>query len=148
MTHQELMKVALAEAEIAVREGNAPFGCVVVDASGNVVLREHDRVKELMDPTAHGEINAIRKLCKQLNSLSLQGYAFYTSSEPCPSCMAGMIKAKVSNVFYGAKTEVTASLPISAEFIASKSLKYPIKVTGGVLGEEPLEQREKLLSLE
>src|SRR5215216_2478304 len=104
MDDPEIMKVALEEAEIAVSEGNAPFACVVVDGEGNIVLREHDRVKELMDPTAHGEVNAIRKLCKQLSTLSLKDYTFYTTSEPCPTCLTSMIKAKVATVYYGAKT--------------------------------------------
>lgn len=143
--HEEIMKLALDEAELAVEEGNAPFGCVVVDQEGKVVLREHDRVAELMDPTAHGEINAIRALCKSRNTLSLRDLTFYTTSEPCPSCMAGMIKAKVPAVYYGAKTESTASLPLSAEFMAEKSLKYPIRVTGGILADAALAQRTRLL---
>ena len=146
MTHEEIMKQALEEAESAVREGNAPFACIVVDGEGNVVTKDHDRVKEVMDPTAHGEVNAIRSLCTQLNSLSLNGYTFYTTSEPCPTCMTAMIKAKVPAVYYGAKTEETASLPIPAEFIASKSLKSPISVTGGILADEALEQRNRLLA--
>lgn len=146
MNHEDIMKLALEEAELAVHEGNAPFACIVVDKEGNVALKEHDRVKELMDPTAHGEVNAIRSLCKQLNSLSLREYTFYTSSEPCPTCMTAMIKAKVATVYFGAKTEATASLPIAAEFIASKSLKSPISVTGGILAEEALEQRNRLLA--
>lgn len=144
--HEDIVRTVLEEVEIAVKDGNAPFACVVIDKTGNTVLREHDRVKEVMDPTAHGEINAIRKLCKQLNTVSLNDYTFYTSSEPCPHCMAGMIKAKVPAVFYGAKTETDASLPIPAELIESKSLKYPIKVTGGILEKEVLKQRERLLS--
>jgi tRNA(Arg) A34 adenosine deaminase TadA len=145
MNNEEIMKVALEEAKIAVSEGNAPFACVVVDSEGSIILREHDRVKELTDPTAHGEVNAIRKMCKQLNTLSLKDYIFYTTSEPCPTCLTSMIKAKVSAVYYGAKTEESASLPISAEFLASKSLKYPITVTGGILADEALEQRKRLL---
>lgn len=144
MQHEEYIELALKEAELAYREGNAPFGCIVTDQQGNVVLHEHDRVKEYMDPTAHGEINAIRKLCKQLNTLSLNNFTFYTSSEPCPSCMAGMIKAKVPAVFFGAKTESNASLPLSAEFIASKSLKNPITVTGEILADKALRQRTEL----
>ena len=147
MTREDIMKLALEEAELAVREGNAPFACVVVDEEGNVATKNHDRVKELMDPTAHGEVNAIRMLCKRLNSLSLKGYTFYTTSEPCPTCMTAMIKAKVPTVYYGAKTEQTASLPIPSEFIASKSLKFPISVTGGILAEEALEQRNRLLDM-
>lgn len=144
MTHEDIMRLALEEAELAVREGNAPFACIVADKEGSVAAKDHDRVKELMDPTAHGEVNAIRSLCKQRNSLSLKDYTFYTTSEPCPTCMTAMIKAKVPTVYYGAKTEETASLPIPAEFIASKSLKSPIFVTGGILGEEALRQRNRL----
>ncbi len=145
MKHEDIMRLALEEAELAVREGNAPFACVVLDKDGIVAIKDHDRVKERTDPTAHGEMNAIRVLCKQLNSLSLKGYSFYTTSEPCPTCMTAMIKTEVSAIYYGAKTEETASLPISAEFIASKSLKYPISVTGGLLAEDALQQRIRLL---
>lgn len=144
--HEDIMKLALEEAELAVREGNAPFACIIVDKEGSVVAKDHDRVKELMDPTAHGEVNAIRTLCRQLNTLSLRDYTFYTTSEPCPTCMTAMIKAKVPTIYYGAKTEESASLPIPAEFIASKSLKSPISVTGSILAEEALEQRSRLLA--
>lgn len=61
--------------------------------------------------------------------------------------MTCMIKAKAAQVYYyGAKTEATASLPIPAEEIAAKSQKYPITVTGGILAEECLEQRNRLLA--
>jgi tRNA(adenine34) deaminase len=146
MNLESIMKTALKEAELAVQEGNAPFACVVLDLDGNIVLQEHDRVNELTDPTAHGEVNAVRRLCKKLNTLSLRDYTFVTTSEPCPTCMTCMIKAKVAKVFYGAKTEATASLPIPAEEIAAKSTKYPITVTGGILADECLEQRTRLLS--
>lgn len=139
------MKIALKEAGLAVKEGNAPFACIVVGQRGDVVLREHDRVNEYTDPTAHGEVNAIRILCKRLNTLSLRDYVFITTSEPCPTCMTAMIKVKVARVFYGAKTEPTSSLPIPAEEIAAKSKKYPIAVQGGILAEECLEQRNRLL---
>lgn len=134
----------MQEAELATKVGNAPFGCIVIDQEGKVILKEHDRVREYMDPTAHGEINAIRILCQKLRTLSLSEYVFVTSSEPCPSCMAGMIKARVEKVYYGAKTEPSASLPIPAEAIAEQSQKYPIKVIGGILTDECLAQRNQL----
>ena len=66
MTHEEYMREAMAEADLAVAEGNVPFGVVVVDnTTGTIICREHDRVRELMDPTAHGEVNAVRKLCRK-----------------------------------------------------------------------------------
>lgn len=144
MNHEEIMKRAMEEAELAVSEGNAPFACVVVDNEGNIVLKEHDRVKELTDPLAHGEVNAIRKLCRDRNTLSLSDLTFYTTSEPCPTCMSSMIRAKVSQVFYGAKTEANATLPIPAEYLAEHS-KRPIGITSGIMANECLEQRTQLL---
>jgi guanine deaminase len=142
---QALMKIALEEAELSVKEGNGPFAVVVVNPSGEVVWKDHDRQNELTDPTAHGEINAIRYLCKKLGTKSLKGYTFITTSEPCPTCLTGMIKAQVSTNYYGAKTEANASLPISAEYLASYSKKYPIMVVGGILEKEATAQRARLL---
>lgn len=148
MQPEDYMRMALKEAEISVKKGQGPFAVVIIDPSGNVVWKDHDRQKELMDPTAHAEINAIRHLCKKLNTLSLKGYTFYTTSEPCPTCLTGMIKAQVGTNYYGAKTEKTASLPLSAEHLASLSQKYPIKIIGGILAKECLSQREEFLNLE
>ncbi|EKD68244.1 MAG: Cytidine/deoxycytidylate deaminase, zinc-binding region [uncultured bacterium] len=145
MTHEDFMKLAIEEAEKSVREGNGPFGVVVVNEQGIVAHKDHDRQNELCDPTAHGEINAIRFLCPKLKSLSLKGYTFYTTSEPCPTCLTGMIKSKVSFAVFGAKTEASASLPISAAEIASRSKKYPIEVIGGILEADCLRQRERFL---
>ena len=145
LNHEKYISLAMEEAEMAVRDGNAPFGVVVVDKEGNIVGRDHDRVKEFMDPTAHGEINIIRKLCKVLNTLNLRDYVFYTTSEPCPTCLTGCIKAKVAQIYYGADTETSASLPIKASELAQRSLKYPINVVGGIMATECLEQRNNLM---
>lgn len=147
LSHEEIMKLAIQEAEVSVKEGQGPFAVIVVDSTGSIVWKDHDRQKQYTDPTAHGEVNAIRHLCKKLNTMSLRGYSFYTTSEPCPTCLTSMIKAQVSYNYYGAKTESTASLPLSAEFIASFAKKYPIKVTGGILEKECHEQRRRLLAL-
>jgi len=144
MTHEDYIREAMKEADKAVVDGNAPFGVVVVDnESGEIISRDHDRVNEYCDPTAHGEINAIRSLCKELETLSLKHTTFYTTSEPCPTCLTAMIKAKVRENFYGAETETTASLPLKAIDLAKYSTKHPIKVNGGVLAAECLAQRSK-----
>ena len=139
------MALAMEEAELSVSKGSFPFAVVVVNELGEVVWKDHDRVEELNDPGAHGEVNAIRSLCAKFGTLSLEKFTFYTTSEPCPTCLTYCIKAKVGSIFYGAKTEKIASLPIPAEEIASRSKKYPIEVTGGILEEECLAQRERLL---
>ena len=144
MTPEKYIKIAMEEAQKAVDEGNRPFGVVVVDPSGELVWQDHDRVKELTDPTAHGEINAIRTLCKTLDTLSLKDYTFYTTSEPCPTCLTSCIKAQVSKIYYGADMEKIASLPLKAAKLAKQSKKHPIEIEGGILSKECLEQRKKL----
>lgn len=144
-TQEEFMRLAIEEAELSVKDDNSPFAVVVVDQHGDVIWKDHDRQNELIDPTAHGEINAIRYLCKKLGTKSLRGFSFYTTSEPCPTCLTAMIKAQVSYNYFGAPTEPSASLPLKAEWLASFSKKYPIIVKGGILEKECVEQRNKLL---
>jgi tRNA(Arg) A34 adenosine deaminase TadA len=142
MTNEDYMKEAMSEADLSVTSGSYPFGCVVVDKVGKIVWQDHDRVEELQDPTAHGEVNAVRHLCKELQTLNLSEYIFYTTSEPCPTCLTTLVKARVQKMYYGAETESTASLPIKATYLASYAKKYPIEVIGGIMVHECLEQRD------
>ncbi|MDO8609759.1 MAG: nucleoside deaminase, partial [bacterium] len=138
------IKQAIEVAAKAVKNGYHPFACIVIDPSGKVVWKDHNKVKKTFDPTSHGEINAVRHLCKKLKTLSLKGYVFYTTSEPCPMCFTVMNNAQVSAVYFGASFHPTQFLPISAKKLAKYAKKYPIKVTGGILKDECLRQREKL----
>lgn len=97
-----------------------------------------------MDPTAHAEVNAIRVLCRRFKTLSLKNFIFYTTTEPCPICFAAMNNAQISTVYFGAYAHHTQFLPLSAKKLAKYAKKYPIKVYGGILEKECLEQREKL----
>jgi tRNA(Arg) A34 adenosine deaminase TadA len=94
-------RLAMAQAELAVRSGNAPFGAVIVDTLGDVVAAEHNRVQETFDPSAHAEINAIRVACRRMRMPTLEGYRLYVDKEPCPMCLVCAIEAKLSAVYYG-----------------------------------------------
>lgn len=144
MTHEDYMREAIKEAGLAAADGNGPFGTVVVDGrTGDIICREHDRVTEYSDPTAHGDLLAVQQLCREHKTLSLSHAIFYATSEPCPTCMTALIKAKVPKIYYGADIETTASLPIRAEALAAQSKKHPIEVVGGILAEECLAQRNE-----
>lgn len=142
--HELLIKKAISVAETAAKKGHHPFAVVVIDENGKIVWKDHNKVKHNMDPTAHGEINAVRHLCKKFKILSLKGYIFYSTTEPCPMCFTVMNNAQVSAVYYGAPHHPTQFLPLSAKQLARYAKKYPIKVVGGILEKECLEQREKL----
>lgn len=83
------------------KNDGGPFGAVIIDASGNVVAIEHNRVLALHDPTAHAEVEAIRSACKTLGTHDLSGCILYTSCEPCPMCLSAAIWANIKTIYYG-----------------------------------------------
>lgn len=96
------LRMAMDEALEGIRSGHGgPFGCVITK-DGEVIDRGHNRVMADMDPTAHGEITAIRNACRALGTIDLSGCVLYTSSEPCPMCKAAISWAKVGRVVYAA----------------------------------------------
>ncbi len=76
-----------------------PFGCAIVK-DNKIIATGHNTVVQSKDPTAHAEINAIRKACKELDTHSLEGCVLYTSAEPCPMCLSAIIWANIKEVYY------------------------------------------------
>jgi tRNA(Arg) A34 adenosine deaminase TadA len=99
---EEFLRMAVKEAMDGIRAGHGgPFGCVIVK-DGKVIDSGHNRVLVDHDPTAHGEITAIRNACRAFRTVDLSGCTLYTSSEPCPMCKAAICWAKVGRVVYAA----------------------------------------------
>ncbi len=97
----KFMKVAIEEAENGINRGHGgPFGAVVVK-NGEIIGRGHNHVVTDSDPTCHGEIDAIRNACRNIDSFSLEGADIYTTSEPCPMCLAAILWANINHVYYG-----------------------------------------------
>jgi guanine deaminase len=84
-----------------VIEGGGPFGAIIVK-DGEIIAEGVNRVTETNDPTAHAEIQAIRKACEKLNTFDLSGYEIYSSCEPCPMCFSAIYWAHISKVYYAA----------------------------------------------
>ena len=104
------MKIALEEAYEGIKEGHGgPFGAVVVK-NGQVVGRGHNRVLYKKDPTCHGEMEAIRDACKNLGTHDLSGCELYTTAEPCPMCLGGILWANIRTVYYGCNREDTDNI--------------------------------------
>ena len=83
----------------SIHSGGGPFGSVV--AKDNEIISEGmNRVTVNNDPTAHGEITAIRQACKKLNTFDLTGYELYTNCEPCPMCLSAIYWSHIDKVYY------------------------------------------------
>jgi guanine deaminase len=97
--------------ELAVRNvrtgRGGPFGAVIVH-DGVVVAEGANHVTTQHDPTAHAEVVAIRRACKNRRTHDLSGCVLYASCEPCPMCYAAAIWAQVDRVVYAATGEDAA----------------------------------------
>ena len=92
--------IALATANVTSGAGG-PFAAVIV-RDGKIVGEGVNTVTAGNDPTAHGEVNAIRAAAKAMGTFLLSGCELYTSCEPCPMCLAAAYWARLDAVYYGA----------------------------------------------
>jgi tRNA(Arg) A34 adenosine deaminase TadA len=92
--------IALAT-ENVVRAGGGPFAAVIV-RDGKIVAEAVNTVTTDNDPTAHGEVNAIRAAAGALGAFTLAGCELYSSCEPCPMCLAAAYWAHLDAIYYGA----------------------------------------------
>ena len=129
------MHIALDEA----RRGDYPFGAVIV-RDGGILSRGRNLGKTHDDPTAHGEMVAIRRCLSAHGSAALRGSTLYTSGEPCVMCMGAIIWCGVGRLVYAASVaqigEKMKQIMITSADVAAKATWDPIKITGGVLADQ------------
>jgi len=148
--YEKIMKVAIEEAKNSFKEGNKGFGAVIAK-NGKIIEKAHDTEVTESDPTAHAEMNVIKKACKNY-STNLSQCSLISTHEPCPMCTTASIWTKVSEIVYGASIEDTIKfgrtmVRMSCEDII-KTSPWKIKVKGGVLREDCLKlYREEVRKL-
>ncbi len=106
----EYMQIAINEALDGITKGHGgPFGSVIIK-DGEIVGKGHNRVLKNNDPTCHGEIDAIRKACYNLDTFDLSGCELYTTGEPCHMCLCACMWANISRIYYGCTIEDNARI--------------------------------------
>lgn len=109
MAEQKFMARALEIAAEAKDEAGAlPYAAVVVK-DGKIVGEGLNRAAKIFDPTSHGEIEAIRDACQNLETTDLGGADMYTTAEPCAMCVATMILANIGRLIYAADADDSAA---------------------------------------
>ena len=96
---REFMREAIRLANESVKNGGGPFGAVIVK-DGEIVAGSANSVTTDNDPTAHAEVNTIRKACRKLGTFDLSGCVIYTSCEPCPMCLGAIYWAHIDRIYY------------------------------------------------
>lgn len=97
---EKYMRMAIELSIENVDTGGGPFGAVIV-RDGKVISTGVNSVVSSNDPTAHAEVNAIRRACKQLKNYRLTGCTVYSSCEPCPMCLSALYWAGVRRICFG-----------------------------------------------
>lgn len=113
---ERFMREAIRLASESVEKGGGPFGAVIVK-DGEIIAGASNSVTIDNDPTAHAEVNAIRKACRQLNTFNLDGCIIYTSCEPCPMCLGAIYWAGIDRIFYGNNRQDAAAINFADNFI-------------------------------
>ncbi len=117
MNHQVFMQraIELSLGNVNLCEGG-PFGCVIVQ-DGKIVAEGVNEVTKLNDPTAHAEIQAIRKACEKAGNFNLTKAVLYASCEPCPMCLSAIYWARIPEVYFCNTKETATQFGFDDSFI-------------------------------
>jgi|SRR5689334_15133876 tRNA(adenine34) deaminase len=139
---ERFMRMALDEA----RQGDYAFGCVIT-RDGAVIAHGHNLGKTNDDPTAHGEMVAIRRCLADHGSAGLRGATLYTSGEPCVMCMGAIVWCGIGRLVFAASVpqigSLTNQIMITSAQVAARAKWNPIKITGGVFADEAMKLLRK-----
>lgn len=117
MEKEELMRRSIAVSENSVRNGGGPFGAVIASKDGEIIAEASNSVTIDHDPTAHAEVNCIRKATAKLGTFDLAGYDIYTSCEPCPMCLGAIYWAHLDKIYYANDRKDAAAIGFDDDFI-------------------------------
>jgi tRNA(adenine34) deaminase len=138
--HEQFMRDALREAQIAFDEDEVPIGAIVVHtnpATGQlrVIGSAHNQREQLHDPTAHAEMIAITQAAEALGNWRLEGCTLYVTLEPCPMCAGAIVLARIPRVVYGAVDPKAGAVSTLYRILDDSRLNHRADVIAGVLAE-------------
>jgi guanine deaminase len=123
MTPEQIMARAIDIGRAGLQEKDGrPFAAVVVK-QGEIVGEGRSQQKALNDPTAHGEIVAIRDACRRLGTTDLSGCELYTTCEPCLLCVAAIWWAKISKMYYAHTQEECERIGFSTKGLVDEATR-------------------------
>lgn len=133
---ESLMGRALECAKIAASAGEIPVGAVLVSPDGRVLAEEGNAPVALRDPTAHAEIQVLRRAGPAFGNYRLGGCVLVVTLEPCAMCAAACIHARLAGVVYGAADPQAGAVVSRAEYFDAQSANHSLWHMGGIRAEE------------
>ncbi len=133
--HDEMMRLALQQAERAFEADEVPVGSVIVH-EGKVIGEGFNQRETLNDPTAHAEMIAMTQAAECLGSWRLLDCTLYVTLEPCPMCAGAIVLARIPRVIYGTDDPKAGACHTLYSITQDERLNHQSAVLGGVLREE------------
>ena len=135
MTDDEVMRLALLEAEKAIQHEDVPVGALVI-VDDVVIASRHNERQLTGDPTAHAEILALRDAASHLGTWHLDGATLVTTLEPCTMCAGAALNARISRLIFGAHDPKAGAAETLYNLMDDPRLNHQAKVTSGILAAE------------
>ena len=135
---EKWMKIAMDEANLAMNEEEIPVGAVLIQ-NNKLIARSHNQPIKNNDPTAHAEIQLLRKAGEQQKNYRLIGSTIYVTLEPCTMCFGAMVHARIERIVFGASDFKTGVCGSCMNLNKENFFNHKISITGGVLEEESSE---------
>ena len=132
---EQWMKIAIEEAKLAMNENEIPIGSILVQ-NEKIIAKAHNQPIGNNDPTAHAEIQLLRKAGKQKENYRLIGSTLYVTLEPCAMCFGAMIHARIERIVFGALDPKTGVCGSCMNLNNESFFNHKISITGGVLEKE------------
>jgi tRNA(adenine34) deaminase len=143
--HERWMRCALALAREAEDAGEVPVGCVVV-AEGEIVGQARNSPIDLLDPTAHAEMLAIRQAALAVGNYRLNGATLYCTLEPCAMCAGALVAARIETLVFGARDLRFGGVRSKFQIADSPLLNHRLEIIEGVLGAESTEMLQRFFN--
>jgi len=130
------MKLAIAEAQEALKKDEVPIGCVIV-CDDRVIARGHNLVEKLKDFTAHAEMQAFTAASEYLGGKSLEKCTLYVTLEPCVMCAGGAYLTRIGRIVFGAYDSKRGYSQFGHHIMNQQSIVHPKTIVdGGIMEEE------------
>ena len=129
------MRIALDEARAAALADEVPIGAVVVRA-GELLARDHNRVREQCDVGAHAELLALRSAARKLGVVRLTECVVYTTVEPCFMCAGALVHARVRRVVWSVRDPKFGGCASLGNVLDHPAANHRVAWREGVLAEE------------
>ncbi len=129
------MTRALELAAQARDQGEVPVGAVVVH-DGAIIGEGFNQPITLVDPSAHAEMQAMRRAARRMDNYRLADATLYVTLEPCAMCAGAMVHARIKRLVYGAADPKTGAAGSVFNLVQADRLNHRLDVDGGVMEKE------------